>query len=114
MRLARMTTRRWMIAVAVVAVALGAELTRRRSREFRELARYHAGEGGFYLGHARLWDRARGGGCMELHAGASAEDYALAARWARRCAAHESELSRKYERAAWLPWLPVEPDPPSP
>jgi hypothetical protein len=27
---------------------------------------------------------------------------------------HFHEMARKYRRAAWLPWLPVEPDPPVP
>jgi hypothetical protein len=27
---------------------------------------------------------------------------------------HDREMARKYRRAAWLPWFPVEPDPPEP
>jgi hypothetical protein len=38
-----MTTRRWMIAVALVALAIGAEKLRRRSRTYAFLALCHAG-----------------------------------------------------------------------
>src|SRR4051812_18331784 len=42
MRLPRMTTRRWMIAVAIVGVAIGAEMTRRRSFAYRNKASRYA------------------------------------------------------------------------
>ena len=42
MRLPRMTTRRWMAAVAVVAIAFGAEMTRRRSVSYRGKANGYA------------------------------------------------------------------------
>ncbi len=41
MRLPRMTTRRWMIAVAVVAVVVGASMVIVRSRSYAALAAFH-------------------------------------------------------------------------
>ncbi len=32
----------------------------------------------------------------------------------RKFAEHHGKLARKYDRARWHPWLPVEPDPPVP
>jgi hypothetical protein len=43
MRLPRMTTRRWMIAVGVVAVFLAARSTSQRWAYFRQWAAFHAG-----------------------------------------------------------------------
>jgi hypothetical protein len=93
MRLPRMTTRRWMIAVAGVGIVLGAsvELQRRHDR-FLHLAKHHEMQS-FKLTDdtgldARMWSDAK-------------------FEWHRR-------LGEKYRRAATSPWLPVEPDPPAP
>jgi hypothetical protein len=97
MRLPRMTTRRWLIAVAVVAVALAASIViERRRHHFRTLAERHSSAELSCLGLAGRLDSP-----------------ALAASWKRkaeRCA----RLAQKYRRAARYPWLPVEPDPPEP
>jgi hypothetical protein len=110
----RLTVWRLLIAAAVVEAAAGAEALRRRAEGFRERARYHASEGGVFLGQARLWDLAASAGCTDIPAGASPETYAEGARRCRRRAAYEAGLSRKYGRAAARPWLPVATDPPEP
>jgi hypothetical protein len=81
-----MTTRRWMIAVAVVALAwaAGAALIERSGRFARI---------------AQEYDTFIGGGPVP----ASAEE----GNW-------RMEMGRKYRRAARYPWLPVGPDPPRP
>ncbi len=95
MRRPRMTTRRWMIAVAIVAVVIGIYERRRR---FLRLAAIHAEAiAGVDAGHV---DIPRPG-----------EPFIWVAsprhRW------HEALLA-KYARAARYPWLPVEADTPEP
>ena len=126
MPLPRMTTRRWMIAVAVVGLLLAAprEFARlkRLSRQYEERAINAARR----MSHSRM--------------SASWSDE----RWVAECRAIEETESKwntgipmsigrplrpdlararitfwepirlKYERAARYPWLPVEPDPPEP
>jgi hypothetical protein len=101
-----MTTRRWIIAVAVVGVALGGFHLWRLSREYQRRAEQYAGhfiwEGD---GNADLearqrmspaqWDAYILGRCEEI------------LRW-------RAQMEAKYRRAARYPWLPVEPDPPEP
>jgi hypothetical protein len=110
----RLTVRRLLVAVAVVEAAAGVEALRRRSEGFRELALYHASEETLYLDHARLWDEGQSAGCTEIPPDATPEEYAQGARRCRLRAAYAAGLSRKYERAAARPWLPVAPDPPRP
>jgi hypothetical protein len=90
MRLPRMTTRRWMIVVAVVGIALG--MIERHER-FRWIAVRHRGNVPKNLPGIKP---------------VGMEDKV----W-RLFEWHES-MARKYERAARYPWLPVEPDPPEP
>jgi hypothetical protein len=85
-----MTTRRWMVAVAVVGIALG--MIERHER-FRWIAVHHRGEVPQHL------PRIKPSGMEDK-------------RW-RLFEWHES-MARKYEHAARYPWLPVEPDPPEP
>jgi hypothetical protein len=82
----RFTVRRLMVAVAVVGVVLGigSDLDRRR-RRFLDLRSYYREKA---VIHSECWTRI-----------VSMRDY---------------YLSRKYERAARYPWLPVAPDPPEP
>ena len=135
MRLPRMTTRRWMILIATVAIAFGAELMRRRSVSYRATANRYA----FEEAKTRAWgetsDRSaaeRQKHLREIQAFAEGGGGAFRASWnplidsATRCltlasgeaefchrmAAHWGALRAKYERAARRPWLPVEPDPP--
>ena len=112
MRLPRMTTRRWMIAVAVVGVMLAAAALFRRHLTLRELGDYHARMEGVLMDRARLL----GQPSLEF-----ANRYpVIAAEW-RTYAACEAEigawharLKKKYRRAARYPWLAIEPDPPKP
>ncbi len=92
MRLPRMTTRRWMIAVAVVAAgcAAVASLTERRER-FARIAARHAAV--FMTPTSPFPDPDRGS--------AKRVDWHL-------------KMRDEYWRAARYPWLPVEPDPPLP
>jgi hypothetical protein len=105
MRLPRVTTRRLMVLVAVVAALLGAfqVLSRRRrlyeynAMKYAIVARQQSyAEDGYQLGY-------RG-----------ARFGPLARQIGRRRAEHYEALRVKYERAARYPWLPVEPDPPDP
>ena len=100
MPLPRMTTRRWMIAVAATASALGA-LQWRRS-EFESLAASHESRTIAVVtvkNGRRTFTDQRGRRLTPVEAKRSNW------RWA---------LSQKYERAARYPWLPVPPDPPPP
>jgi hypothetical protein len=92
MRVPRMTTRRWMIAAAVVAVMLAPDIAAalfRRHLALRQRAAYHEE--------------------IEKLAKAAAQVRANAAIRDRH-----ARLKEKYWRAARYPWLPVEPDPPEP
>ncbi len=126
MRLPRMTTRRWMLAVAVVGLLLGGSLAFVR---LRTLSRHYAG---------RAINARRAVGYSRVSAGWSHD------RWLAECRRIEEEERKwiigtqmsirrplrpdvarsyiaywepnlsKYERAAAFPWLPLEPDPPRP
>jgi hypothetical protein len=87
----RFTVRGMMVAVAVVAVTIGAE---RRSSAFRAAAHYHATQVGCGL---CPYDK----GDPELEG------------WLRRRGYHV-RMRQKYRLAMWLPVLPVAPDPPAP
>ena len=137
MRLPRMTTRRWMIAVAVVAVGIGGETARQRSAYYRMKAaecafseenllhvadEQDADVAGFEREAKDLMERAR------LHGDDSGEEgrwrkmarvqmqnaikLSRFARHTRQVAAFYGGLKRKYKRAVLLPWLSVDPDPP--
>lgn len=127
MRLPRMTTRRWMVAVAVVASILSAEVTRRRWVDFRKRARDNDA--------AETFDRfllAGGSVARPLKDGRAELIRApRIVRWngmelerpptpgydaesLRRRAEYHARLKEKYRRAAAFPWLLVEPDPPEP
>jgi hypothetical protein len=104
MRPPRMTTRRWMIAVALVAVplAVATELGRRRSEDLRRAA-YHAYQGrygGSVFGDGVVLRFAPKAGKPDITSVAKIE--------------HHARLAEKYQYAARYPWLPVEPDPPEP
>ncbi len=115
MRLPRMTTRRWMMAVAIVALVIGAAIAiDRRSKRFARLAASHAN---IAVEHwATL--AAFGGDPPPLK---EIEKFPPAARGpvrylhrAKTLMVYHRELKGKYDRAACYPWLPVEPDPPEP
>ncbi|SRR5579883_2155774 len=109
MRLPRMTTRLWMIVVAVVALSIAAEQMRRKSARYRERAERHA----------KIEEACRKSAALlplmkpsdyEIMCGRMVQ----ATRLSPWLAAYHAELRRKYEYAARYPWLPVEPDPPGP
>ena len=111
MRLPRMTTRRWMIAVAVVAILLGAGLeTGRRSFRFARLSDCHS-NAALECFHALMtlggWPPPQDPSPAEL--GRVRNLYRV-----RALVHYHSALTQKYERAARYPWLPVAPDPPEP
>jgi hypothetical protein len=91
-----MTTRQWMIVVAVVGLLLGGSAKvhrlRRRQSEFIDRARWH---GGFVYNWNSRW---------------RPTPSEATSRWI----AYHAEMARKYEHAAKYPWLPVAPDPPDP
>jgi hypothetical protein len=88
MRLPRLTTRRMMVLVAVVAVLIGCALRRHR---FLELASRH--------------------GEVACPGPKSTPDQV---RWIMLRNDYNARMYRKYRLAAWLPFLPVPPDPPPP
>ena len=110
MRLPRMTTRRWMIAAAVVAVLTRCGQTGARWHQYRKRVEYHASERkkvGIMLAPALEYRREAGRfpGC------GLGQDI-----WERLCEQAEwhARLKLKYERTAARPWVPVAPDPPEP
>jgi hypothetical protein len=95
----RMTTRRWMLAVAAIASMLGVYQMRERSKEFEAESLEHANA-------AFLYDNS------PLHR--AALDSRLPPPPNPRKAAYHDAMRRKYVYAAAHPWFPVAPDPPEP
>jgi len=108
----RMTTRRWMLAVAVAAAALvtGIGLSR-RSERFSALARAH---------DARSVETAGGkhwSGLLDAGRNISIASFPDGGEMTAREAAlfvWHIKLKEKYEQAALQPWRPVASDPPRP
>jgi hypothetical protein len=104
------TVRRTMILVAVLAIALGAGMMRRRQLLLRERAAYHErierkqSEVG-----RRLEDLARASttpeGAAEVRADKAYE---------ARIGSYHALLKQKYRHLSARPWLSIEPDPPEP
>jgi hypothetical protein len=107
-----MTTRRWMIAVAVVALLLGGGIggvrLKRRHDLFVLLAQSHAETA---IGLRGSEDLAREALKMIGDTPRAHRVRSIMARIDRRIAYNES-MARKYRHAARYPWIPVEPDPP--
>ncbi len=137
MRLPRMTTRRWMILMVIVAIAFGAEMMRRREVAYHARANRYALEeaetrascemadrsAAEYMKHLReIQDFAESGGAAfranwKPIIESATRSATMASDQAERChrwAAHWGALRAKYERAARRPWLLAEPDPPWP
>jgi hypothetical protein len=109
MRLPRMTTRRWMIYVVVVALSVAGEQMRRRAVQYRRQAERHAKiELACRQAAARL--PLMKPSDFRFYCGTMVRDLLRTP----RLAAYHADLRCKYEYAARYPWLPVEPDPPPP
>jgi hypothetical protein len=105
MRLSRMTTRRWIVAVVISAALLGifVEIDRelRHRSQYRAKARMHSLQEEVLKGTVF-----RGtGGAAEIYAYSTADP---------ERATYHAEMRRKYEYAALRPWLAIEPDLPQP
>jgi hypothetical protein len=136
MRLPRMPTRRWMVAVAAVALGMGGtvagiRLKQRRDR-FLSRAQLHEGIAVAFMkleGIARetssefprditeLERQEREGDDVEpllrnMKVDLDRSKETLTTLPGKR--AYHAAMARKYRRAARYPWLPVEPDPPAP
>ncbi len=123
MRLPRMTTRRWMVAVAGVGVVVGAwlnlERLRRLSREYAGRAT-NAERRSNYAKMSASWSHERWlAECRKIDE--SNRKYApfqmgqpYSPEVASKRVAYWVPIVSKYEHAARCPWLPVEPDPPVP
>jgi hypothetical protein len=112
MRAPRMTTRRWMGAVAVVALLIGAARAMdRRSKRFARLATSHAHVAMEHL--STLMDF--GGDPPPLEEieklPPAVQGPARYLHRAKSLVLYHRALKDKYDRAARYPWLPVEPDP---
>jgi len=110
MTIPRMTTRRWMTAVAVMAVLLA--VGRLAGTTWKRL--------GTAAAHARLADTIRLNGSTIASVAAVAPSEAARRSHHEAMARHSrfaeyySDLATRYRRAARYPWLPVPPDPPEP
>ena len=136
MRLPRMTTRRWSIAILIVGLLMGGivsgvRLQRRRSR-LMSRARSHEGSAGWYRllegyqrriarefpGHIAAIERyQRDGSLVESHVEGMKVRLDRAHKDLDRLPgkiAYHAAMAAKYQHAVRYPWLPVEPDPPEP
>jgi len=103
--LPRMTTRRWMLAVATVAMLCAGGLTiYRRSAHFQALAEHHGSKAGVLQ-----LTGPNGGPAGEIRI-LGINDVPIN----RKLADWHLELRDKYRAASRRPWLPVPPDPPPP
>lgn len=106
MRLPRLTIRHLMLAVAVVAAAIGGDLMlKRRAAEFARRAQGFRDRAEFHLLSHKISQ-----GCL-IFVPDEPEDVPPETP-GRAAVVLDLTLARKYERAARSPWLPVEPDPP--
>lgn len=101
MPLFRMTTRRWMLTVAVVGLLLWGAMMGWRSYCYYKLATFYSRQERFWRTHA-IRDIAR------------RTPRSLAAKWGFQTADFYAPLAKKYRRAMWRPWESVAPDPPAP
>jgi hypothetical protein len=98
-----MTTRRWMIAVAVVGLLC---LLEHRRRSFESLASYHRSRLARFVIGQSLDDLTVIRPIFRDRKPLTTDEVKVAT-W------HQA-MARKYRQAARKPWLPVEPDPPEP
>ncbi len=105
MRRPRMTTRRWMIAVAVVGLALTLEVAARRLIDLRSAYEVRAGQ---YWFANLAYDDPPDYDDPQTPEEIRRMEHREAMRW------YNYELYEKYTQASKRPWLPVEPDTPEP
>jgi hypothetical protein len=111
--LPRMTTRWWMVAVAIVATLLAAKVHLSRvADQYRAIAKHHQSQS-FAVSSGKQWS-----GSLDDH---SYMDVGTGDPNAEELKGRELavflwhfKLCNKYEDAALRPWLPVPPDPPEP
>ena len=131
----RFTVRWLMVGVAIVAIACGAVMLRRRSISYRATANRYALIEARWRKGGKSWDKtaaeqrkhlreveayADGGGGRFRESwkpliDSATQGFTLASGKAADCyqwAAYWGSLRAKYDQAARRPWLPVEPDPP--
>jgi hypothetical protein len=111
MRLARMTTRRWMVAVAIMAVMLGGERGWRRWDALRQRAGYHEG---MLRTLALIREKGEYPYCSLGIEGIPLVYNPDTASTHAASVLYHAGMTRKYRFAMRRPWLPVEPDLPEP
>jgi hypothetical protein len=94
MRLPRFRVRTLMLAVGVVALLVWGAMMGTRSYDYYRRARLFGAE-------ERGWRESTARGRWPVEVGS-------------QCADYYAQLSRKYRRAMWRPWMPVAPDPHAP
>ena len=94
MRLPRFRVRTLMIAVSVVALVVWGAMMGTRPYDYYGRARR-------YVLEERGWRESAANGRFRVE-------------FCSQCVDYFEELSRKYRRAMWRPWLPVAPDPHAP
>ena len=100
----RITVRRLMIAVALIALGMGVGRVAWLGITYRRRADWHAVRHEIARDRVVWAERMVGRGYLAPGAKLAAESEAD----------YHAALGRKYEHAAARPWLPVEPDPPGP
>jgi hypothetical protein len=105
----RFTIRRMMLAIAVFTIALYVGLSYRRSPDYWRQAQFWAHAKEVALVRAR---NVESGFARLDYVGVDEKRKALGQ--ATQFAEYSSRLKSKYQRAAFLPWLPVERDPAPP
>lgn len=106
MRKPSFTMRRLMAFIALVAVSIQIGLSYRHSAEYLEMAEFYQKSGNI----AEVRARNSESGAASMDGYSEAEKRAVAPE-ARRFAAHAARMRSRYLWAAWLPWLPIAPEP---
>jgi hypothetical protein len=138
MQLPRMTIRRWVVVVVIVAAAMSAWRLRRLSQRYSTIAAFQRQQQGyadrarnplpkaidrFEVEGRRFAEAARTAGNQRearfmrdeaARLAGLAETYREWVRDFTELSDYRAQLRRKYEQAATYPWLPVDPDPPEP
>jgi hypothetical protein len=104
MRLPQAAERRWMSAVAIVAIVVVTGMLIQRSRSYASLASFHA------EAEKECWRMLEASEGRQLDP-EDRKDWIAHTRGVLR---YHARMARNYRRAARYPWLPLEPDPPNP